>query len=68
MAKAKIGAILIFFSVILGFIGLFGFREYMSTSGLILGLFAYFFGAQILKKGGLFGVFLGLVGLTIHIL
>ena len=68
MAKAKIGAVLILLSYLFGIIGLFGFREYMATSAVILGLSAYFFGAQILKKGALFGVFLGLLGLTLYAL
>ena len=68
MAKAKLGAILIFGSIIFGFIGLFGFREYMATSGLVLGILAYFFGADILQKGALFGIFLGLVGIVLMVL
>lgn len=68
MAKAKVGAVLIILSYFCGIIGLFGFREYMATSAFVFGISAYLFGAQILKKGALFGVFLGLLGLTFYAL
>lgn len=65
--KLKTGSILIFLSILFGIIGLFGFRDITASTALILGTLAYFLGADILKKGALFGIFIGLLGLVLHI-